>query len=178
MNSVSYSSMIPGKADDVVVYFVYGTLCLGQCREKCWPLTPLSVHPAWVEGTLFGREDYPALRPGNQRVGGECWFFAKRDAERVTTVLDEIEVTNQPGHPNLYDRVELRANLTVSSDPTSSADLKPQNTADPPTSWTASAYHYATDPLLDGFNRLTEQETVFGKFSVWPAEKWRSTSVL
>ncbi|MAP08946.1 MAG: hypothetical protein CMM00_09090 [Rhodopirellula sp.] len=172
MNPNSYAGMIPENPDDVAVYFVYGTLCQGQCRQHCWPATPLGVHPAWVQGTLFGREDYPALRPGNQRVGGECWFFAKRDAERVTEVLDEIEVTNQPGHPNLYDRIELQANLV------STSHLQPANVPAFPQTWTASAYHYATDPLLDGFERLTEQETVLGKFSVWPAEKWRSMSVL
>lgn len=189
MNPLSYAGMIPGTADEVVVHFVYGTLCRGQCRETCWPLLPLGVHPAWIEGTLFGRGDYPALRPGNQRVGGECWFFAKRDADLVTAALDEIEVTNQPGHPNLYDRVELRANLITTSHQNPNSNQKPANekksantqkpakSAHFPQTWTAFAYHYATDPLLAGFERLTESETAFGQYVVWPTEKWQSASV-
>ncbi|WDQ16821.1 gamma-glutamylcyclotransferase family protein [Rhodopirellula sp. P2] len=167
MNPISYAGTIPENPDEVVVYFVYGTLCRGQCRQHCWPITPLAVHPAWVQGTLFGREDYPALRPGNQRVGGECWFFSKPDAQRVTAVLDEIEVTNQPGHPNLYDRVELQANLVAPS------HQKPVNQVGLPQTWVASAYHYATDPLRDGFDRLTERETEYGTLVLWPPEKWR-----
>jgi gamma-glutamylcyclotransferase (GGCT)/AIG2-like uncharacterized protein YtfP len=167
MTLISCSGIIPETPDEVVAYFVYGTLCRGQCRQHCWPIAPLGIHPAWARGTLYGREDYPALRPGNERVGGECWFFNQSDAARVTEVLDEIEVTNQPGHPNLYDRVELQVNLL------DSPYQNLPNEAAPMLSWTAFAYHYATDPLLDGFQRMPERATEAGKMAVWPAEKWR-----
>ncbi|PHQ33102.1 gamma-glutamylcyclotransferase family protein [Rhodopirellula bahusiensis] len=170
MTLISYAGTIPENPDEMAVYFVYGTLCQGQCRQHCWPVTPLGVHPAWVQGTLFGRKDYPAMRPGNQRVGGECWFFARQDAARVTAALDEIEVTNQPGQRNLYDRIELQAKLAVPS------SIRAPIQEGFPQKWTVSTYHYATDPLLDGFERLTERETEYGKFVVWPAEKWRSSA--
>ncbi|MCC9642550.1 gamma-glutamylcyclotransferase [Rhodopirellula sp. JC740] len=168
-----YSGTIPTDVDpeELSVFFVYGTLCRGQCRERCWPIEPLAVHPAWVTGTLYGRDDYPAMTAGDQRVGGECWFYHRTDANRVTKVLDEIEVTNQPGQPNLYDRVRVTATLLHS-------DIRLAGHRDLPgrqakSTWSASTYHYSTDPMRDGFSEIDPGKTPWGDLAVWPPEKWR-----
>ncbi len=85
--------------------FVYGTLKRGQCRERCWPVSPVVIHPAWTFGKLVDLGPYPALLPGPDRVLGELWSFREEDFGRVIHVLDKVEVTNQPGIPNEYDRV-------------------------------------------------------------------------
>lgn len=123
-------------------FFVYGTLCRGQCREKLWPERPLRVTPAWTRGTLYGRSDYPAMRPGGDRVNGECWEFEISEVPRVLHVLDQIEGTNQPGSPNLYDRVIVEA--------------FPANS--PGTIIEAFGYHYACDPEPHGFERIRGDE--------------------
>ncbi len=97
-------------------FFVYGTLKRGQCREKCWPYKPQHVYPAWTPGRLFDLGEYPALLPGNDKVLGEVWQFRDDQANAVLAVLDEIEVTNQPGVANLYDRIICQANLAATSD--------------------------------------------------------------
>ena len=42
---------------------------------------------------------------------GELWSFAAEDIALVLAVLDQVEVTNQPGVPNEYDRVQVRVTL-------------------------------------------------------------------
>lgn len=91
--------------------FVYGTLKLGQCRQSCWPIEPLQVMPAWVYGQLFDLGPYPAMIPGSSRVAGQVWAYSDADIVKVLKTLDEIEVTNQPGVPNEYDRVHETAYL-------------------------------------------------------------------
>jgi gamma-glutamylcyclotransferase (GGCT)/AIG2-like uncharacterized protein YtfP len=86
-------------------FFVYGTLKTGQCREKYWPVVPLSIQPAWTLGELYDLGPYPAMLPGTQRIAGELWTFNQADIETTRRVLDRIECTNQPGCPNEYDRV-------------------------------------------------------------------------
>lgn len=117
--------------------FVYGTLKRGQCRGKMWPAEPISVVAAWTRGALFGRHDYPAMMPGDDRVLGELWQFDESDMETVMRVLDHIEGTNQEGRPDLYVRAIVEA---FDRDGNSIAS--------------ANAYHYGTDPLLDGFHRI------------------------
>lgn len=129
--------------------FVYGTLKRGQIREQLWPATPRSVHSAWVRGALYGRDDYPAMRPGDHRVAGELWRFDSQDIDRVLNALDRIEGTNQPGHPDLYRR-EISQVFDLNGEPLARAYL----------------YFYATDPVLDGFELLAESEQ--DGLSRWP----------
>lgn len=102
---------------NVVHFFVYGTLKRGQCREQCWPVAPRRVQFGWTSGWLYDLGPYPAMvavdawAPSGRgdlslapRVAGELWSFDASHLALVTQVLDEIEVTNQPGQPNLYDR--------------------------------------------------------------------------
>ncbi|WP_146461764.1 gamma-glutamylcyclotransferase family protein [Rubripirellula tenax] len=127
--------------------FVYGTLKTGQCRATMWPAKPISIEPAWVRGQLFGRSDYPAMMPGEDRVLGEIWHFAGLDMPRVTEVLDQIEGTGQVGFPDLYVRVVvdvfgMDGHLIAA----------------------ASAYHYAKSPEIDGFRRIDATD-----FAQWPS---------
>lgn len=134
------------KSASIARFFVYGTLCRGQCREKCWPLEPLEITPAWTFGTLYGRADYPAMRPGNDRVIGECWRFETDAIAHVRMVLDEIEVTDQPGMPNLYDAVVVEVFTLTSIDQHTIAATDRIGMA--------QAYHYSRTPELDGFLRM------------------------
>ncbi|TWU51642.1 gamma-glutamylcyclotransferase family protein [Rubripirellula reticaptiva] len=131
--------------------FVYGTLKTGQCRGGLWPAKPLSVQPAWVRGTLYGRHDYPAMMPGNDRVLGQVWSFDPSDMTTVMRVLDQIEGTSQPGYPDLYVRATL---------PTFGLDNAPIALA--------HAYHYAKPPELDGFTKIVAIDDPPG-FAQWPA---------
>ena len=85
--------------------FVYGTLKRGQCREHAWPHEPKTIRDAAVLGALFGRDDYPALKPGDDLVAGELWEFKADEIQQVLWRLDQIEVYNQPRTANLYERV-------------------------------------------------------------------------
>ncbi len=118
--------------------FVYGTLKRGQCRARFWPSRPLSIQEAWVRGRLHGRSDYPAMTPGDDRVRGELWRFPAEAMRQVLEILDQVEGTNQPGEPDLYLRVAVKA--------TDAQGLLLGN---------AYTYLYATDPLLDGFHAIT-----------------------
>jgi gamma-glutamylcyclotransferase (GGCT)/AIG2-like uncharacterized protein YtfP len=117
--------------------FVYGTLMRGQCRASFWPVSPLSVCEGWVRGSLYGRPDYPAMTAGQERVNGELWRFSVDQMPVVIERLDEIEGTNQANQPDLYLRVVVEV---FGSDDGSQGK--------------AFAYHYATDPLRDGFQRI------------------------
>ena len=127
--------------------FVYGTLKRGQCREAMWPRKPIAIEEAWVWGRLYGRSDYPAMKAGADRVRGERWRFPAEAMPEVLAVLDEIEGTNQLGQPDLYCRV------VVDVRDARSAFVGP-----------AYTYHYATDPLGDGFHRIEPQ----GAEVAWP----------
>lgn len=89
--------------------FVYGTLKKGQCRENCWPIAPVAIRPAWTVGELFDLGPYPAMLPGSSRIAGQLWSFSAKDIATVIKALDQVEVTNQPGIPNEYDRVRVAA---------------------------------------------------------------------
>lgn len=80
------------------------------------------------------------MRPGGDRIAGECWQFEPSDIPEVVRALDIIEETNQPGAANLYDRVTLEV-FEIESGAVS------QGTQ-------AYAYHFATDPLQSGFERI------------------------
>jgi gamma-glutamylcyclotransferase (GGCT)/AIG2-like uncharacterized protein YtfP len=127
--------------------FVYGTLKRGQCRERMWPAEPIDIDQGWVRGRLYGRSDYPAMTPGEDRVRGELWRFPAEAMPEILTVLDEIEGTNQPGQADLYCRVVVDVLDARSS------FLR-----------AAYAYHYATDPLGDGFHRIQPR----GAEVAWP----------
>ncbi len=121
--------------------FVYGTLKQGQCRETLWPCLPRSVRPGWVSGSLFARHDYPAMTLGADRVLGECWEFLPAEMPRVLHVLDQIEGTNQPGVDDLYHRVRVEVYAV------NGHRIGP-----------AFGYHYASDPLEDGFTPVYPPE--------------------
>ena len=89
--------------------FVYGTLKAKQCRGGQWPVSPKCHREGWVHGELYDLGPYPALQLGNDVVLGEIWSFARSDIKAVLSALDEIEVTNQPGLDNEYDRMPLQA---------------------------------------------------------------------
>jgi len=91
--------------------FVYGTLKRGQCREGSWPKAAALIRSAWTRGQLLDLGPYPALVVGDDRVRGELWSFAADDMATVVNRLDRIEVTNQPGLVNEYDRVSVAVTL-------------------------------------------------------------------
>ncbi|QEF99348.1 AIG2-like family protein [Stieleria maiorica] len=130
--------------------FVYGTLKRGQCRESCWPVRPLRVMPGWIRGTLYGREDYPALLPGEHRVVGELWVFDPGAIPRVLSVLDDIEGTDGNSADDLYHRhlVEVRNDA---------GELIA----------TAYSYFYHRDPIADGFSIVPAP----GGNQSWPVER-------
>jgi gamma-glutamylcyclotransferase (GGCT)/AIG2-like uncharacterized protein YtfP len=104
--------------------FVYGTLKRGQCREKMWPRTPLSIRTGYVRGWLFDLGPYPAMWCADCHevsgeacndipcpcdwVKGEIWSLAKDDLAITIEELDEIEETNQPHTCNQYDQILVR----------------------------------------------------------------------
>ncbi len=98
-------------ASELEHVFVYGTLKRGQCRANCWPKTPRSIRDAWTFGKLIDLGPYPALLVGSDRVWGELWSFEAEEIPIVHRALDIIEVTNQPGVPNEYDRVRVLVTL-------------------------------------------------------------------
>ena len=129
--------------------FAYGTLKRGQCRDKCWPAKPIRVSTVWTFGSLFARDDYPAMLAGDDHVLGECWEFEPAVMERVLRRLDEVEWTNQPGQPDLYHRVTIEV---------FDLDGRPFSTA--------YGYQYATNPLNDGFVLMVPKST--GGYVAWP----------
>ena len=132
--------------------FVYGTLKRGQCREHCWPVRPLDVRPAWIRGRLIDLGAYPALLDGDQRVWGEVWSFDQRDLPEVHAALDRVEVTNQPGVPNEYDRVAVTVFL-----------------AEGDASLEASTYRFADQALAARIQPLPASLAVgTQRYVVWP----------
>ena len=130
--------------------FVYGTLKRGQCRESRWPLRPLSVCEATVLGSLFGRDDYPAITEGHDRVLGELWQFGAAELPLVLNALDQIEGTNQADVDDLYHRVIVEA-FDISGNLLG----------------TAYTYRYARDPLADGFALI--EPSGENAYVAWPA---------
>ncbi len=110
---------------------------MGQCRQHCWPAEPLSVAPAWVNGQLFSRVDYPAMTAGSDQVIGELWAFAPADIDRVIVAIDRIEEFNQPGYSDLYRRV-----------------ISPVFSLKNEFLTQAYTYLYETNPVDDGFTRM------------------------
>lgn len=128
--------------------FVYGTLKRGQCRQSRWPRRPLDIRPGYVRGQLFDLGAYPALlcgaalrglgRGGCDWVAGQLWRFSADDIEATLARLDVIEVTNQPGQANLYDRIVVPVHDSPS-------DV-------PPT--LALAYQFCNHAALGSWNRV------------------------
>ncbi|SMP76547.1 Gamma-glutamyl cyclotransferase, AIG2-like [Neorhodopirellula lusitana] len=176
--------------ESIKAFFVYGTLCRGQCREHLWPARPIRIVEAWTYGTLYGRADYPAMRSGTDKVAGEYWSFDPKDMSRVIAALDEIEGTHQVGQPNLYDRVIIdvykrtneEAHAMLEPNPTNkptleSLDKKPLDdlTIDdtPPNRSPfdrAYGYHYAIDPIADGFQQISKSVRQTSPCVKWPTE--------
>lgn len=141
-------------------FFVYGTLKRGECRASLWPRLPQDVRPAFVRGRLFDLGPYPALWCGDADaevgtdwdwVEGEVWTIAADDMEATVHRLDQIEVTDQPGCENEYDRILVRAHESPGS----------------ATSVLAFAYQYSTGQQLPDSIRVV----AYGENRVarWPA---------
>ncbi|MEM1067759.1 MAG: gamma-glutamylcyclotransferase family protein [Planctomycetota bacterium] len=120
--------------------FVYGTLQTGQCRESCWPLRPIEIVTAWTLGTLYFREDYPAMKAGRSRVQGQLWRFSLDQIDQVLRVLDEVEAA-----PTLYTRLTVEVFHCETNQSLGEA-------------WT---YHYTESPENDGFQPLVPSENGF-----------------
>ncbi len=133
---------------DVVGVFAYGTLKRRQCRERCWPVAPKKVVPAWTRGSLYTRSDYPALVPGDDKALGELWFYDAKELVQVLEVLDEVEQTNQPGLDDLYRRVVVEA-----------------FTLDDHSLGSVFTYHYAMNLIADGFKKI---EPLDREYVQWP----------
>ena len=124
--------------DLITDLFVYGTLKRGQCRETMWPRQPVSVRPAFIRGRLYDLGPYPAIWCGDclchgsaadignpaggvvgaddcDWVAGEIWSIHPSDLAATIEELDMIEETNQPGLPNLYDHIVVRAHAQPGS---------------------------------------------------------------
>lgn len=94
-------------AQEVPRLFVYGTLKRGGSREKFWPKKPVSIAPAWSAGALYALAEFPAIRPGDDKVLGELWELAPADAAETFRVLDALEEAT--GRPDaLYERRAIR----------------------------------------------------------------------
>lgn len=134
--------------------FAYGTLKQGQCRSDLWPTEPHSVKPAWVTASLFGRDDYPALTSGDDKVLGEIWRFVPSQIPMVIEALDAIEGCNQldaSGRdrlPDLYKRVVVEATCVETG------EVSP-----------AFTYFYACDLAEDGFTRLESGADGFAQWA-------------
>jgi gamma-glutamylcyclotransferase (GGCT)/AIG2-like uncharacterized protein YtfP len=126
--------------------FVYGTLKRGECRASMWPCNPLAVRPVWTLGALFDRSDYPAMTSGTDCVSGERWDFRHPEMQQVLEVLDAIEGANQPGLPDLYRRLVVD---------TWDLPQEPVGVAQSDATTRAYIYHYARDPIGDGFTPMS-----------------------
>lgn len=128
--------------------FVYGTLMRGQCRQHAWPRPPQRVDKGWVRATLYAGADYPAIVAGNDRVAGEAWSYRAEDMPEILSQLDAIEGTDQPGEPNLYDRVVVDV----------------YDDCDQPLGRFCT-YHYAKPPQDDGFRRVSATPDGFARWA-------------
>ena len=137
--------------DMILSIFVYGTLKRGQCRGAMWPVEPQEVSTVYTHGTLFDRQDYPAMTSGTDRVAGERWDFRPEQIPRVLDVLDAIEGANQPGLPDLYRRV-IVGTWELFQD----AEACPEKGR----SRAAYTYHYCREPLDDGFTRVVSDQSL------------------
>ena len=124
-------------------FFVYGTLKRGQCREHLWPETPQSITTAWTLATLYGRQDYPAIQTGEDRVLGEVWRFEASQMPQVIKQLDRIEGTNQPNESDLYSRCTVNC-----------FDLNEHPLG------ISYCYFYVIDPREDGFHRILPSDVL------------------
>jgi gamma-glutamylcyclotransferase (GGCT)/AIG2-like uncharacterized protein YtfP len=115
-----------------------------------WPARPLSIREGWVAGSLFARADYPAMRPGEDRVLGEIWSFDAVEMAVVLNKLDQIEGTNQANEADLYHRVIFDV-----------FDMTDRLIGD------AFGYRYAIDPIIDGFALM--RPAADERYVVWPA---------
>jgi gamma-glutamylcyclotransferase (GGCT)/AIG2-like uncharacterized protein YtfP len=92
---------------EVTSFFVYGTLKRGGSREKFWPKKPLSIVSGWTRGGLYALAEFPAMRPGDDKVLGELWELAPGDMPETLRVLDAVEEAT--GRPDaLYERWAVR----------------------------------------------------------------------
>lgn len=142
--------------------FVYGTLKRGQCRQACWPVAPALISQGWVLGQLVDLGPYPALLEGTDRVLGELWSFEAHLIEAVHRILDEIEVYNQPGLPDEYQRVRVAVQLHTAGE---QPEMMPH--AEEPV-W-ADTYRFVGLQSADQARCMPPSLTINGaSYVVWP----------
>ncbi len=132
--------------------FAYGTLKVGQCRERFWARRPQQIVRAWIEGTLYDTGPYPALDLGHDRIAGELWMFAEDEMDEILQVLDAEEGFQGLGAPhNLYERRTVEC------------------TTQDGRMLTAHVYYYARTSEFVRFQRLQASiEWNQCRFVIWP----------
>lgn len=131
-------------------FFVYGTLKRGQRNERVWPTEATEILVAWAHGQLFGRSDYPAMKPGSDRVLGELWRFDETQVDEVFRALDILEGTNGNSPSDLYHRAVVETFGT-----------------DGKTLGNANTYLYVRDPNASGFRLIAPNDD---SYVAWPAD--------
>jgi gamma-glutamylcyclotransferase (GGCT)/AIG2-like uncharacterized protein YtfP len=91
------------------LFFVYGTLKRGQCRESMWPRTPIRILEGRTRGTLLDLVKFPGLiLDEGGWVSGELWEIQDQDLIATKQVLDEIEGYQYGRANNHYDRQRVQ----------------------------------------------------------------------
>lgn len=148
--------------------FVYGTLKRGQCRQACWPVAPACISQGWIKGMMLDLGPYPALLEGNDRVWGELWSFEAHLIEAVHCTLDQIEVYNQPGLTDEYQRVRVAVQLHLEGDHLEKIPPEKTNPAEEPV-W-ASTYRFVGLQSAQQARSMPPSLTIDGaSYVVWPA---------
>lgn len=129
-------------------FFVYGTLKRTERNESAWPVSPTDVQIAWVRGRLYGHRDYPAMKPGLDRVLGELWRFDEPSVASVIRSLDQLEGTHGNSPSDLYHRHVVET-----------FDLNNRSCGK------TNTYFYVRDPIANGFHLIEPNED---DYAAWP----------
>lgn len=95
--------------EEVVAFFVYGTLKQRGANAHVWPRRALRIKPAIVQAVLFDLGPYPAIDRGDDWVLGELWMFALQDVPATLLSLDALEGYQQAGNADEYRREIVQA---------------------------------------------------------------------
>ena len=91
-------------------FFVYGTLMRGGANVQVWPASPTRVSRASITASLYDLGAYPGMVAGNDKVLGECWWFADRDIATVVAAIDALE-DHRGRADDEYSRERVRCQL-------------------------------------------------------------------
>lgn len=93
--------------------FVYGTLLAGECNHHVLGDSTCVQQHCWVYGRLYDTTyGYPVLElddSSDDQVFGELYEISATQLLEV----DKLEGYEQPGEPNLYDRVSVKVLLSA-----------------------------------------------------------------